>query len=105
MIFQNSLLLDAFLRYFTSVLVFLYAFFKISYMASYSFLWFILGSVVVVWLMDDIVFKKEYFERQLHFRFERETYPHILEQLAELYPNNIVLGNDNIDVLFIHADA
>ncbi len=102
MIFQNSLLLDAFLRYTLSVLVFVYAFFKISYMASYSFLWFILGSVFVVWLMDDIVFKKMYFERQLAYRFERETYPHILEQLADLYPNNILLDDD---VLLIHADT
>ncbi len=105
MIFQNSLLFDAFLRYALSVLVFVYAFFKISYMASYSFLWFMIGSVIVVWLMDDIVFKKTYFERQLRFRFERETYPHVLEQLADLYPEHILLNNDNNAALFIHVDA
>lgn len=98
MIFQNSLVLDAFLRYAISVLVFAYAFFKISYVASYSFLWFLIGSVVVVWLMDDLVFKKTYFERQLAYRFERERYPHVLEQLADLYPNQILLDETEVHV-------
>lgn len=105
MIFQNSLVLDAFLRYLTSLLVFSYAFFKISYMASYSFLWFMLGSVIVVWLMDDIVFKKKYFERQLTYRFVRDQYPHVLEQLADLYPNHILLNDDNTNIVLIQENA
>lgn len=96
MIFQNSLVLDAFLRYITSVFVFVYAFFKISYIASYSFLWFIIGGVIVVWLMDDVVFKKTYFERQVAYRFERERYPHVLEQLSDLFPEHIILGDEFI---------
>jgi hypothetical protein len=84
--FTHRLVVDAFYRLVVSVVVLLVGGFMIGLMAFRSVVWWILGAVISIYLVEDCVLKFTYFRRQLNYTARGRAYPHFLLQLAELYP-------------------
>jgi hypothetical protein len=87
--FTHRLVIDAFYRFVVSVVVLIVGCLFLGYMASNSVVWWVIGSVLTVFLIDDCMIKWMYLKRQFNYTERGRTYPHFLLQLAELYPNYI----------------
>jgi hypothetical protein len=93
--FAHRLVVDALYRFLVSLIVLVAGCFQLGYMASYSVLWWFLGSIMSVFLLEDCVLKWVYLRRQMNYTENGRPYPHFLTQLAELYPNYIYIPEDN----------
>lgn len=87
--FTHRLVVDAFYRFVISIVVLIIGCLILGYLASHSVVWWIIGSFITVFLMDDCVVKWLYLKRQMNYTARGRAYPHFLLQLAELYPNYI----------------
>lgn len=92
--FTHRLVVDALYRFFVSLVVLVVGCYQLGYMASYSVLWWVLGSVLSVFLLEDCIVKWTYLRRQMNYTEQGRPYPHFLTQLAELYPNFIYIPED-----------
>ena len=93
--FTHRLVIDAFYRLFVSVIVLVVGCYQLGYLASKSVLWWAIGSLLSVFLLEDCIIKMTYFKRQLNYTEHGRPYPHFLAQLAELYPNYIYIPENN----------
>lgn len=93
--FTHRLVIDAFYRLLVSVVVLFVGCYQLGYLASQSVLWWVIGSLLSVFLLEDSIIKWTYFKRQLNYTERGRPYPHFLAQLAELYPNYIYIPENN----------
>ncbi len=89
--FTHRLVVDALARFMVAVLVLVVGCYQMGFLASHSVLWWIIGSVLSVFLLEDCAMKWLYFKRQLNYTEFGRTYPHFLMQLADLYPEYIYI--------------
>jgi len=95
--FTHRLVVDAIYRFFVSMIVLVVGFIQLGYMASHSVLWWMIGSVLSVFLLEDCIVKWAYLRRQMNYTENGRPYLHFLLQLAELYPDYIYIP-ENMDI-------
>ncbi len=93
--FAHRLVVDAAYRFFVSLVVLVVGGFMMGYMASHSVLWWFVGSILSMYLLEDCILKWVYLRRQMNYTEQGRPYPHFLVQLAELYPTYIHIPETN----------
>jgi hypothetical protein len=90
---MHPLVFDAFMRFYVSLFAMFLIILHCVRNVSKSYIWLIPFMFILIYAFDDILFKYDYYSRQVHYSKNTNGYPHVLHQLHEIYPDRINIEN------------